>query len=390
MESPLAASFFSTNANKNLALPGDTVTFSFNDDKLNATDILVSVLETVEFLNTSTAKVTDRPIGGFRGKVVNGKMQVESILGAPLPPIPDPVNIRVAASSATGSPGLFAHMPEPEQIFDHTLKLKIEGTVKGKKETFVGASLLRVEYPMAMIVTASSASQDGSLAVVESWAQQWKAHKNLHRHIEKTTLTRVADGASIKPSDYDDLVRAFTVCASKATAGVIALATGHGDGGDTQSIAWCNLAPENFKPPTQLPDGSFSPFLYRLDIDQNVLAFALVSSSTPKESEKVKLNALDRIADVLAGTSVRRILLHTCRAGANDDFMQMFADRVRVPLLAHTEQITYTGAVNSNQILASYEGLSAVSPRDLRHWPLRRLSKLFRPSATPPKRFPVP
>lgn len=390
MANPLAASFFSTNANSNLALPGDTVTFAFTDTQLNATQVLVSVLETVEFLNSSNAKVTDRPIGGFRGKVVNGKLQVDQILGAPLPAIPDPVNIRVASSAATGSPSLFAHMPEPEQIFNHTLRLKVEGTVAGKKETFEGQSLLQVEYPMAMIVSVPPASQDPSIAVVESWARQWKAFKPQFRHVEKTKLTRVADKQDIKATDYDDLVRAFKVCAAKATAGVIALATGHGDGGGGKNIAWCNLPPENFKPPESTAAIPNPPFLYRLDMDESVLGDGSNPGSFPVGQNVVKLNALDRIADALADSPVRRVLLHTCRAGASAIFMQRMADRMRVPLLAHTAKIEYTGAAGSNQILASYEGLTPVNPRDLRHWPVSRLSNIFRPSATPPKRFPVP
>lgn len=389
MANPLAASFFSTNANSNLALPGDTVTFAFTDTQLNATEVLVSVLENVDFLNSSNAKVTDRPIGGFRGKVVNGKMQVDQILGAPLPAIPDPVNIRVASSAATGSPSLFAHMPEPEQIFNHTLRLKVEGKVAGKKEIFEGQSLLQVEYPMAMIVGKPPGTQDPSIAVVESWANQWKAFKPLFRHVERTTVSRIQN-RNIKPDDYDDLVRAFKVCASKATAGVIALATGHGDGGDTQAIAWCNLVPENFKPPEATAAEPNPPFLYRLDIDENALGDGANPGSIPGGQNVVKLNALDRIADALADSPVRRILLHTCRAGTSEIFMQRMADRLRVPVVAHRAKIEYTGAANSNQILASYEGLTPVSPRDLRHWPVSRLSKVFRPFATPPKRFPVP
>lgn len=102
---------------------------------------------------------------------------------------------------------------------------------------------------------------------------------------------------------------------------------------------------------------------------------------------RVKLDALDRLADGLSETGIRRILLHTCAAGDSADVMQMMANRIRVPVLGHRVQIEYTGAVGSGHIVGCPVGTSPVSPRDERHWNIRRLGRVYRPTNPPPRRF---
>ncbi len=380
----LAASFFSSDPNKNFVVPGETVTFKFTDPLVTASNVTVTVLESVTFLNSLNAAVTDRLIGGFQGQLNKGSLTVQKVIGAPLPPVRDPVVIRVAANDTPSSPHLFAHMPEPEQIQSHTLRLRVTGTVNGRNETFEGTSLLQMEYPMSMIIgTVPPQAHDPSFAVVGSWArQQWQAHKPKFRFIQQVTPLRL--NRAIKDSDYNELITAFVAAAQKSTSGVVALAVGHGDGGQSQpnGVPWCNLAPEDFAPPI-----APVPFRYSLDIDDTVLGDGANKLSFPTAPDTlVKLRMMDRLGDALAPTGIRRILLHTCKAGGNQRFMQLFADRVRVPLLAHTVAVEYTGFANSGNITAHYEHDSPQTPRDLRHWPVSKVAGPFFPGP-PPKRF---
>lgn len=378
----LAAAFLSSNKDTNLALPGDTVSFKFNEPPPSATGVLVSILESVVFLDTAKAAVTDRPIGGFRGNIVNGKFIVDAILGAPLQPILDSVTIRVAASFDPGSPRLLAHMPEPEQVQSHTFRLRVQGTFNGAASTFEGTSRISMEYPMAMIVGLPPAPNDPSVAVVESWSKQWLAHKPAFRRVVRIKTQRL--NRSAQSGDYTELIAAFVTCARFATSGVVALAVGHGDGGETNSgsIAWCMLAPEDFPPPEGDP---LPPFPYKLDIDENDLSDGSTKGSFPTGTTQTKLHMLDQLAEALADTGIRRILLHTCKAGKSVRFMQMFADRLRVPLLAHIESVEYTGVAGSGKILANYAGRPTVDPRDLRHWPVYRTAGPFMPGPAPRK-----
>ena len=391
MAESLAAAFFSSNRNRNLATPGDTISFSFNDPPASATNVLVSVLETVVFLDTAKATVTDRPIGGFRGRIVKKVFIADSILGAPLPSIPDPVTLKIAASLDPAAPHLFAHMPEPEQVQSHTFRLRVDGTFNGSTVRVENASPISMEYPLAMIVVKPPSPNDPSAAVVESWAvKQWLAHKPAFRHVERISTTRFSRAP--KFSDYAEMIAAFKVCAKFATSGVVALAVGHGDGGETNSnsIAWCMITPEDFKPNEAVPGQPLAPFPYHLDIDESDLSDGATKGSFPVGTTQLKLDVLDKLAEALEGSGIRRILLHTCKAGKSVRFMQMFADRIRVPLLAHIESIEYTGVAGSGNILAGYAGTATISPRDLRHWPVYKMAGPFMPGPAPKKFGPPP
>ena len=126
---PLAASFRSTNKSNNIVLPGDSVIVTFSAPPQDATDVLISVREDVEFF--SDQAVTDRPIGGFRGFIRKGVFTNEATLGAPLPAVPDPVSIRIALGTEGSAPRVFAHMPEPERVVSHRLKLRVGEGITG-------------------------------------------------------------------------------------------------------------------------------------------------------------------------------------------------------------------------------------------------------------------
>ena len=137
------------------------------------------------------------------------------------------------------------------------------------------------------------------------------------------------------------------------------------------AVAWAWVEPEEGKFDFTLVDG---------------LLDGATQGRLPGGVSKVKLDALDRLSDALAGTGIRRILLHTCTVGQNKAFMQAFADRVQVPMLAQTDHVEHIGFPGKLKILAHYEGVNTVSPRDLRHWPISTVAGPFRPGPKP-RRF---
>ena len=383
MSSPLAASFHSDNSSRNFCLPGETITFTFPQPPSKADDVSVSVLETINFLRPTTwSPVTDRMVGGFKGRIRNRKLEVSSVLGAPPPAYPDPVTICIAENMSPGARHVFAYMPEPERVATHQLRLRVEGRVDGKKEVFEGRHFMNVEYPMAMVVPVGGALHDPALNFIRSWAGQWKTHKSIYRQFFLVPLNRRT--GPIAHSEYDAWITAMTAAAQFARAGVVAMATGHGDDGDggVSSIAWCNSVPEDSPPPLGI-----IPSTYRLTFNDVVMTFGR-STVAPTGDYRIKLHALDRLADALADTQIRRILLHTCRAGASKGrpFVQMLADRIRVPVMGHTETIEYDGAPGSGTIAAHYEDVPIVRPRDEHEWPIHHVMDPICYPGTPPTR----
>ena len=62
MTGSFAAKFSSTNANKNVVVPGEKVSFTFTSPPKEASQVLVTVRQSVSFL-TGRADITDEPIG---------------------------------------------------------------------------------------------------------------------------------------------------------------------------------------------------------------------------------------------------------------------------------------------------------------------------------------
>lgn len=381
----LSASLLTSNADQNVATPADTISFRFSRPPPTATGVLVSIRESVDFLDGS-ATIRDRPIGGFRGRIAGGRFIHERILGAPLPSISDPVVIRIASSTAPNSPHLFAHLPEPHRVNAHTLTLQVEGRVGGAQQVFRGKSVVHLQYAMAMVVPTPPATTDNSLNIVESWSRQWQRFNPSFRQCFGTRLTRLTRDA--RPADYDDWIGQMRAAAEYASrgSGVVAMATGHGDAGGWAfpdggtAVAWCNLPPEDWHSP-EAPH----PYRYQLALMETELADG-TGVGMPMGVTKVKLDALDRLADSLSGTGLRRIILHTCAAGDSAHFMQMLADRIRVPMIGHRTQIEYTGTAGSGNIAACPAGSNPERPRDERQWNVTRLGRVFRPGP-PPRRF---
>lgn len=383
----LAARFVASGPQNNIVLPWEDVTFRFTNPPQTASKVQVKVLENVSFLD-GTEEVKHRLVGGFLGTITGGKYVVDKLFGMPLPPEPDPACYNIVHPEGRSRGHILGFMPGPERVLSHTLLLRIEGVVQGNHVIFRGIHPLHAEYPLAMVIPGGHATLDPRLNVVASWCQdQWEKHKPDYRKTFPVPIQRVT--GQIQKSHYDALIKAFADAAKYATSGVVALAVGHGDAGITTGIPWCNITPEDE------PVVEEQPVTFRLDIDLNVLNFgAQGPPNAPGTSDRVKLNALDRMADAAANTPIRRVLLHTCSAGASQDFIQRMADRLRVPVFAHTKGIEYIGQPKSGTITAAYDSTAQfpkkpVIPKAYRQWPIRYLGPLARPGPAPP-RWPVP
>jgi hypothetical protein len=385
----LEADFFSENRDKpkftrkgaNIIFPRQKLFFEFTSPPDKAEDVRVTVREDVEFLD-GTPKVTGRVLGEMIGKIEAKTFQPETGKFRPLDNKKDSLRIELAFGDRTFGAEMEIPLPEAEDVASHQLWFTVTGKVGGKVERFDSSVRIHVHYPLAMIVPTRGARNDPSLDTVNGWSKQWLAHdKDVRKRVE-TSFLRLTSAPADK--DYNDIVAAFGAAAEHADeraggAGVIALATGHGDNGGGRLQPWFNLAPEDWAPPV-----GNTPNRYQMDIDDYVLTDGLAEPPRgPTDTEKVKLRALDRIAAVLKPHHIRRIILHTCHVGLNTDFVQMVADRLQVPVRAQREEIVYTGFSTAKDIAAHYGGENIVRPRDETQWPVRKLASPVYPGKEP-------
>jgi hypothetical protein len=382
----LAANFFSENQTKakfgrqgaNIIFPRQKLFFGFASPPEKAENVHVQVLEDVEFLD-GTAPVTGRVLGEMIGKIEGKKFIPETGKFRPPANKRDSLRIEIAYEDHRFGAEMEIPLPEAEDVDTHQLRLNVTGKVGGKIENFTSDVRIHVHYPLAMIVPTAGATRDPALDVCGAWGRQWSVHDLGVRKLVKVPFVRLTRAPV--DGDYDSLVSAFGTAAAFADegAGVIALGVGHGDGGDTNTIPWCNLVPEDFPP----PEGG-APFLYRMDIDTNVLNFGLGGVNSPGSTDRVKLRALDRIAAVLKPLrGVRRVILHSCKVGNSQAFMQLMADRLQVAVRSHRASVEYTGAAKAPDIAAQYAGKTIVRPRDERQWPVGQLSSPVVPGKEP-------
>ena len=383
MANPLAAIFLSSNEVRNMAVPGETITIRFPSPPDRASNVVIVVTETVNFVPQNSTKdqptTRKRMLVEFRGRFVDGQYVNSSGTLNPQPPenppITDAQHITIQVTTDGAPPAQIPDLPQPERVASHTLQLTVTGRV-GRKQTpttFQGKSLIHMNYPMAMIIPAE-AGVDSTLGVVIAWAEQWERHNPRYRRLFRVPLAAVRD--TIQDSDYDALVNACLEAGRFATAGVVALATGHGDEGDLaggDNIAWCNLVPENRRPPTDDRDST-----YKLDIDEAVLGDGEGPVVTGT-SRKAKLRGVDRMG-IEMSSRVRRFLLHTCSAGGSALFIQRLANRLQVPVYGHTETLEFSSPPGA-PVLCGY--VDPTNPQSEVNWPIHRLGPLARPGPTP-------
>jgi hypothetical protein len=398
MANPLTASLISSGRALNTALPGDTVSFKFSNPPSSVSAVEIDIQQ-AQFQQGQTL-IPGSVLATFEGEIKNGQYVPRKATGRPLPP-----RTHMPLTLTDGTNNLKVGLVD-NGIADlrNELQIAVAGTIGATRQTFRGNAALFVEYPLVMIVSALPPNpvRDPSLIVVPSWAaDQWQKKNPPLR----TVVTVLANGRLPGPpplasNEYDPLVAAFGSAVSAAPGGIIALATGHGDGGQSPTgtpsqggTPWCNLRPENIAKIVE-PDGS-ERFPHRLLLFVTELndGIGLRGSDgivhTPGANTIVKLQALDRIADVLktARLPIRKVLLHTCNVGNSQNFTQLLSDRLQSPVQAHLDFIDYTGAAGSGNILAHYDSDKPQSPRDLTEWPLSKASTESIPGK-PPRRWP--
>lgn len=399
---PLAASLVGDGKLKNEVVPTKgqpaKARIVFTQLPRQATDVRVEVLETMRF-HDGRATITDRFAGAFAGQVRDGLFSVQGFF---LPRLPrredDPVLAQelqdpLFVDFALAGQSISLLTPPAERVTEHTLRLRVSGRVKGRLLTpFEGSSRISVQYGLAMVVPAPRAGErDPAFARIRCWADQWKRRNPNFRTVHFATIMDRPTDRGPRQSDYTDLVQKLTDAARAAKAGVVALATGHGDPGEAgKTIPWFNLVPEN-EPPR--------PFRYKLDIDDLVLRQGIRErlgnvQLDPGTVSCVKLQALDSLGVQLPNTPLRRLLLHTCKLGRNIDFLRLLASRIRVPVLSQTKTIAYTketiraGSGESTTCIAGYDldpenEQAPLKDEQIDEWPVSRLGPVVTPGRAP-------
>jgi hypothetical protein len=391
MANQLTATLTSPRSTLNTALPGDTVSFKFSNPPSSVSAVEINIQQ-AQFQQGQTL-IPGSVLATFEGDIKNGQYVPRKATGRPLPP-----RTHMPLTLTDGTNKLKVGLVDNGNAeLRNELQIAVAGTIAGTRETFRGNAALFVEYPLVMIVPTLQAKvpvRDQTMIVIPSWADQWKKKTpRLRTVVTALASERPAGAPPLAVTEYDPLVAAFTTAIGAAPGGIIAVATGHGDGGQgsKSGTPWCNLMPENIAKIVE-PDGSETfphrllIFLTELTDGAGVRPDGILH--TPGGDTIIKLRAIDRIADVLktARLPIRKVLLHTCNVGNSKNFTQLLSDRLQSPVQSHLDFIESTGAAGSGKILAHYASDTAQSPRDLTEWPLSKASTESTPGKAP-KRF---
>lgn len=395
MANQLTATLHSNGTYRNVALPGGIVSFAFSDSSTTATDVVVEVFQAQE---EAVGTPNVRRIAMFRGSVSQGGFQGTLAEGYPINTAPSPTPLTPIKIS-DGSNVVDTNINDwtNHQLF-HLLRLKVSGKINGTTKTFESRADFRVEYPQVMIVPTPTAralpSGPGAvrttvhelpLNIISAWSRHWQLHDPDYRiRLEVPTIqTR----RPIRTNHYQGLLSKIQEAVDRAPGGIIALAIGHSDGGDGGTDAWSSLVPEDVVEMIDA-DGSASFPDAALYIHQAGLTQGYASGSTPGSDDKVRLDCLDRMADIFtkANPPIRKLILHSCKAGMNRTFMRMMADRIKVPVQAHLETLIYQGRANRGPIHSFYHNRHrpddehVVSESEEHEWPTSQLGDVFVPN----------
>jgi hypothetical protein len=391
----LTASWLSNGVHGNAVAVGDLgnhARFVFADPPKSAADVVVLVKEMVLDLDgrgvppRSIPGVPEGPTKEFHGDIVGGKFVATKLVSGKLT---DRRNNEFRLTDSEGKNTIRAYIHDRERVSSHTLTLTTAHVLNGERMVFSGTAPLHVRFPLAMVIPGGTATFDTTLNTIPRYAAHWKSIHPSFRHVETTRMVVTSRIARLEPGHYDDVIRALVAAANAATAGVVALSVGHGSDGTTSTATlgatpFFNLVPE---------DNRFheTNTRFKLRIDKaDLLGFdePLQPGKTkvkPGHDIKVRLDALDRLADALAETPLRRLILHTCNAGRDGEFIQLLANRLRKPVAAQRDFIYFEAA-------ASYyeKDGKAKLPRDGKFWPVHRLGEVKVPRKVPPPRFGPP
>lgn len=372
----------------------DDVQFVFPSPPKIAKDVRVEIVE--KFLNldgrpTFPPKVRNRdgeleaPEKRFFGNIEGGKFVVSGIVGGMFS---KQRNAEFNISDPEGTTVMRARIMDPERVSSHTLMLQVRHG--DGDEVWNGTHTIDVRFPLAMVVPAGTAVHDLALNSLGPYARGWKSRQPRFRHVVTTTMYQTAQLPEIiTQAHFNDVIRAHGQAARAATTGVVALATGHGGHGSSSSFV--NLVPEDKR-------GMTSKLLIRkseLVGGENGFMHG-TTPRNPSEEERVRLDGLDRLGDELRKAKLRRLILHTCRAGGDGEFMQLIANRLQVPVAGQKDWIWFTTdySVYASELTAAEKANPKLRPTALtkKHegfWLVHKLSKTFHPKKEPP-RYVVP
>ncbi|HEX9619036.1 MAG TPA: hypothetical protein VF989_02810 [Polyangiaceae bacterium] len=393
MPNPLTMTLVSSRQQRNLARPGETVTLEFQKPPKLVTELVVEVFQTG--LRVGAVPQGDHLLATFRGEIKDNNLNITGVELAPVARDLDmPLLINAPGLSA---PAQVVLTDSSRFIFRNELTVHARGRIAGRTETFIGRSVLAVDYPLFMIAPTPTATVDTSLNSVGRWAQQWAARDPSLRTL--LTIAPQPKATTVLDSNYDELV---TRCGSVAPFSIVALAVGHGDGGqgNADGQPWCDIVAED-EPPR--PDSN-NPGVELVDHLLLVTLLHLRDGSdgvaTPGTFTTRRLRALNRMGDAFqqvaaselakftraefsatrtGGQSdkripaIRKLLLHTCNAGNSIAFLTRFSDRVRVPVQAHTDSIVYDdAAATTDPLEAGYE--SSGGSGSTTEWPTSKVA----------------
>jgi len=395
MANQLTATLFSNGKHRNVALPGGIVSFEFSDSSAIAEDIVVEIFQAQE----EAAGTPDvRRIALFRGSISKGRFRGTSAQGFPIDTAPSPTPLTpIQISDGTTVVDTNINDWTNHQLF-HLLRLKVSGKINGSKATFDSRADFRVEYPQVMIVPTQTATalprgpgahrttvHELPLNIISSWSRHWQRHDPDFRI--RLEVPTVQTRRPIRASHYQGLLSKIQEAVSRAPGGIIALAVGHSDGGEGGTDAWSSLVPEDVAEVFEADDSASFPDA-ALYIHQTNLGQGATTGTTPSSDEMVRLDCLDRMADIFTKVNppIRKLILHSCKAGKNHAFMRLMADRIKVPVQAHLETLIYQGRANNGPIHSYYH--SKYRPDDEHvlveseehEWPTSQLGELFVPN----------
>ncbi|MCA9625308.1 MAG: hypothetical protein KC731_40075 [Myxococcales bacterium] len=360
--------------------------FLFASAPKTATDVVVLVEEVIKDLDgkvippRKTKEVPDGPTKEFHGRIENGKFVASLLVMGKLS---DNRNNEFRLTGPEGKNTIRAFIHDPERVSSHVLTVTIRYKVDGKPETFVGTSPLHVRFPLAMVIPKGKATLDTALNMIPRYASHWQSEEPDFRHVEGVPIVVTRNIKRLEPRHFDGVVAGLRQAALNATAGVVALSVGHGGADGQAGTAFISLVPEdNRRSVTGLEAKCRVTQTDLVSFDEPPKPGSV--KITPSHDTLVRLNALDRIADALANTPIRRLILHTCNAGNDGAFIQLLANRLRVPVQAQRDFIFF-------EPQASYyeKDGKATLPRDGKFWPIHRLGSLKIPKKTPPPRLPL-
>lgn len=252
---------------------------------------------------------------------------------------------------------------------------------------------MRVFYKCAMIVPSGNApfvappmQRDPSLPLIARWARQWERHApDFRKRFPLTTVTIPA--RPLTNADYAPLLQVVEDAAKFAEHGIVALAVGHGDMGETSGEAnpWCDLAAEDgvkLDADGQIEEVFHALLVNRPQLEEMPGVQVGAARRLPTGDTVIKRNALDKMRAIFAQHNIRVLLLHTCTAGAAEDFTRLLSDRLQVYLRAHKLHIAYEGHSSGGPVGAAYED-EPVTPAGHHEWPIEHLATEVEPEAVP-------